>query len=86
MNDTRISFPCDYPIKVIGDAGGNFLDDVVSIVRRHDPTLGKDRVTCRNSKQGNYTAVSIQLIASSEQQLQALIKDLNALAAVRLLL
>ena len=49
----RIEFPCDYPIKVIGDAVPDFLEQVVAIVRTYDDSLTAERITERDSRKGN---------------------------------
>ncbi|MEJ2132720.1 MAG: DUF493 domain-containing protein, partial [Gammaproteobacteria bacterium] len=37
--EPRIEFPCDYPIKILGDNHSRFTDRVVELVRRHAPEL-----------------------------------------------
>ena len=85
-SNPRIVFPCDYPIKVIGDTSLNFLDEVVTILCKHDPAFTADKVRQRISSKGNYTSLSVAWIATGEGQLGALFQDLMALTSVRLVL
>ncbi len=82
--DIVIKFPCDYPVKVIGESSDHFLDDVFAIVRRHDPDIVQEKLTERPSRKGTYTAISIQLRATGESQLKALFEELKLCAAVRM--
>ena len=84
--DTTISFPCDYPIKVVGDVRPEFHDEVFRVVERHDPTMTTDRVTQRTSRKGNFISISFMLVARSETQLKELFEDLKQIEAVRLVL
>tara|TARA_B100000530_G_C15698542_1_gene384999 strand:+ start:168 stop:437 length:270 start_codon:yes stop_codon:yes gene_type:complete len=82
----KIEFPCDYPIKVIGEAVPDFLEQVVAIVRTYDDTLTADRLTERDSRKGNYRSITMQVHVVSEAQLQPMFLELKAVAAVRMVL
>ena len=82
----KIEFPCDYPIKVIGEAVPDFLEQVVAIVRTYDDTLTADRLTERDSRKGNYRSITMQVHVVSEAQLQPMFLELKAIAAVRMVL
>ncbi len=85
-DDTRISFPCDYPIKVVGDVRPNFHEEVFDVVVRHDPTITTERVSQRTSRKGNYISISFMLVARSEEQLEKLFVELKRIESVRLVL
>lgn len=82
----RISFPCDYPVKVVGEAHDTFEETVVAIAARHDPTITPARVSSRASRSGNYLSVTVTLTAASEEQIRALFTELQQLESVRLVL
>lgn len=86
MNDTRIEFPCDYPIKVIGDAVPGFREQVVDIVREYDATMAQDKIKDRPSRNGNYQSITLLFWATGEQQLKDLFDALKQLDAVRMVL
>ena len=84
-DEVTISFPCVYPIKVIG-AGDNFEDTVFEIGTRHDTELTRDKVSTRDSKNGNFQSVTLVLRATGKDQLEALFADLKACTGVRMVL
>ena len=82
----RIEFPCDYPIKVIGDASGASVSEIISVVRRHAPEVTPDEVSTRQSRKGNFQSVRITIVATGESQLRSLHEELIALPSVRMVL
>ena len=86
METPRIEFPCDYPIKVIGDVGDDSESRIIDIVRRHAPEITPDEISTRHSSNGNFQSVRLTIVATGEAQLQALHKELMALSGVRMVL
>ena len=82
----NISFPCDYPIKVVCDTRAGLHEDVYEIVLKHDPSLTTDKVSQRTSRKGNFISISFMLRAVGQEQLEALFDDLKKLEAVRMVL
>ncbi|MGE5224400.1 MAG: YbeD family protein [Omnitrophica WOR_2 bacterium] len=74
---TITQFPIDFPLKVIGRDEDNFEDFVLSIVKRHFPEISKNAVSSRKSKDGNYLAVTVNLLADRKEQLDALYLELS---------
>ncbi|MBI5649918.1 MAG: DUF493 domain-containing protein [Chloroflexi bacterium] len=73
-----LEFPARFPIKAIGKHTGDFELIVIEIVRRHAPDLRADAVTARVSNGGKYLAVTATILAQSQQQLDALYRELSA--------
>mgnify|MGYP002635213737 CR=1 FL=1 len=86
MTEPLITYPCDYPIKVLGDVRPEFYDDVFDVVITHDPEMTAERVSQRVSKKGNFVSISFMLRAVSEQQIADLFEDLKTVASVRMVL
>lgn len=86
MTETSIVFPCDYPIKVVGDVRLNFHEEVFNVVAKHDPTMTSDRVSQKTSRKGNYVSISFVMLATGESQLKSLFEDLKEIESVRLVL
>ena len=82
----KIEFPCDYPIKIIGVSATVFRETVVDIVRSHAPNLDENKIHERASRNGNYCAVNLSIVATGESQLRALHQDLMALPLVKMVL
>ena len=78
----RITFPCDYPIKVLGEQGEGFAELVIEIVRRHDPGLSEERISYRESARGRYLSVQLVITATGTEQLAALYAELKATGRV----
>ena len=74
--ESPLKFPCDFPIKAMGKSGCDLDMTVVGIVRRHAPDLAEGAVKTRDSKQGNYIAVTVVVRATSREQLDAIYQDL----------
>jgi len=86
MKRPKIEFPCDYPVKVMGDAHPAFADEVLEIMRRHDPTLAPEKVKERSSRHGNYRSVTVLFWATGEGQLKRVFEDLKTCESVRMVL
>lgn len=81
-----LSFPTDYPLKVLGRPDEGFRARVHAIVLRHVPGLDPDQVTERLSANGNFLSISYRVRADSRDQIEALIGELRACTGVLLLL
>ena len=73
-----LEFPCRFPIKAMGKAGEGFDSLVARLVRRHAPDLGEDAVTLRESRGGKWVSVTFVIEATSQQQIDAIYRDLSA--------
>jgi putative lipoic acid-binding regulatory protein len=82
----RIEFPCDYPIKIVGENHADFTATVVEMTQRHAPEVTLAQVRVRNSREGRYASVTITIRATGEAQLRRLHADLQTYSAVRLVL
>lgn len=81
-----ITYPCDYPIKVVGDVRPNFHEEVFDVVLRHDPSMTTERVSQKTSRKGNFVSISFMLVAHSQEQIEALFADLKEIESIRLVL
>jgi putative lipoic acid-binding regulatory protein len=72
-----IEYPCDFPIKVMGDARAGFAQTVVEIVQRHAPDFDASTLEMRASRERKYLSVTATVRASSREQLDALYSELS---------
>lgn len=87
MNDeSLIKFPCDFPIKIMGDNCAEFEAEIIRIVRQHVPALGEGAVRQRQSGRGNYLAITVTVRAESKSQLDALYRALSACELAKMVL
>ena len=82
----KIEFPCDYPIKVIGNSAPDFVEFVVSVVERHAPGVSDNKVTVKDSSGGRFASVNLTIRATGEPQLKALFEELKASGRVHMVL
>lgn len=85
-NETLIDFPCDFPIKIMGDNTVEFEAEILRIVRQHAPDLGEAAIKQRPSGKGNYLAITVTIRAHSKQQLDDLYRALTACDLARMVL
>lgn len=80
--DAPDTYPCDVPIKAMGLAEPGFDTLVVGIVRRHIADLDENAMTQRPSANGKYVSVTVNVLAQSRAQLEAIYRDLKATGRV----
>lgn len=73
-----LKFPCHFPIKVIGATTDEFEAKTIALVRKHIPDLYENSLKTRRSNKGNYTALTIEVYATSQALLDSIYRDLSA--------
>jgi putative lipoic acid-binding regulatory protein len=76
--DTLLEFPCDFPIKIMGQATDEFRSLALGIVTRHFGTLAPDRIEERASSNRRYLSLTCTVRAESKAQLDAVYRDLTS--------
>lgn len=82
----RIEFPCQYPIRVMGEAHDTFAEEVLAIVQRFAPEVGRDNLRLRDSSKGRFVSVHIVIRATGVEQLESLHTALLEYKAVKMVL
>jgi putative lipoic acid-binding regulatory protein len=75
-DESLLSFPCEFPIKVMGRKERDFAQSVSAIVRRHAPDFDPATIEMRPSRQGTYLSLTCVVQATSRGQLDALYREL----------
>jgi putative lipoic acid-binding regulatory protein len=78
-----LKFPCEFPLKIIGEQADDFPELVLTIVRRHVPDLDERGVSSRLSSGGKYCSVSCEFVAKSRAQVDDLYRELTAHPRIR---
>lgn len=78
MKETYLTFPCDFPIKIMGLATQEFEDVVREICQKHYPELTDASISFRKSADGKYLSLTVIIKASSKDQLDKLYIELTA--------
>lgn len=74
-----LEFPCDFPIKVVGRADASFQARICEIVCRHDGEFDPaERLQSRDSAAGKYQSLTVNLRATSKEQIDAVYQELQA--------
>ena len=77
-NESLLTFPCDFTIKVFGMASDEFETAVFSIIHKHAPNLSDRMIQSRQSEHGKYCALTITVHVDSKEQLDRIYQDLSA--------
>jgi len=77
-DETLLEFPCRFPVKVMGRARDGLESEIFALVREHAPDLAAEDVRSRKSGKGNYLAITLEINATSREQLDAIYLALNA--------
>jgi len=69
-------YPCDFPVKVLGQTRAGFAQAILEIVRRHAPEFDGSAMEMRSSKRGKYLSLTCIIRATSREQLDLLYREL----------
>ena len=84
--NSLMEFPCHFPIKVIGINSSNFTSDVTHIARKHFPALLDTDIQIQSSKNQNYLALTITVLAHTQKSLDALYLELTQHPDIKMVL
>ena len=82
----QIEFPCDYPIKVMGEAHAESHQHVLQVMERHAPGFDHSKITVRDSSKGKWQAITLVITATGKPQLEAIFADLKTSRRVKMVL
>ena len=81
-----ISYPCRFPIKVMGEHGDDFLTEMLAVVQRFDPDMPAESVEVRRSGGGRYVGLTLHVWVTSRQQLDDVYRALSGHPSVKVTL
>jgi uncharacterized protein len=84
--DSLLQFPCEFPIKIMGQRQDGFAQAVLEVVLRHAPDFDAAAMEMRPSAKGNYISFTCTIRAVSREQLDALYGELSAHPLVKVVL
>jgi hypothetical protein len=85
-DDSLITYPCDFPIKIMGVTQDGFAQAIVDVVLLHDPEFDADKMEMRPSSKGNYLSLTVTVRATSREQLDNLYRTLSSHPMVKVVL
>jgi putative lipoic acid-binding regulatory protein len=77
LSESLLTFPCQFPLKVMGRREDGFAQVVSEVVMRHAPDFNAGTIEMRTSKNGRYLSLTVTLNARSRAQLDALYSELS---------
>jgi uncharacterized protein len=77
MSDSLLEFPCTFPLKVMGRKDPGFQELVVSLVEPHVGSLDAVSIRIRESRDGNFIAVTLTVRVESQAQLDDIYSALS---------
>lgn len=85
-DESPITYPCDFPIKIMGVTQDAFAQTMVDLVRLHDPAFDAGKMEMRPSTKGNYLSLTVTVRATSREQLDNLYRALSSHPMVKVVL
>lgn len=85
-DETLLEFPCDFPIKIMGESRDGFAQAILEVVCRHAPDFDGATMEMRASKGGRYLSLTCTVRATSKAQLDALYRELTGHPWVKIVL
>ena len=84
--DSLIEYPCDFPIKVFGEAKQGFAQAIATVVLVHAPDFDAATIEMRSSSNARYLSLTCTIRATSREQLDNLYRDLTSHPMVKMVL
>ncbi len=84
--ESPLTFPCQFPIKVMGLNTDTFESEIYMIANRHVDNLGEAAIKSRPSSSAKYLSVTVTFTATSREQLDNLYRAFNKHPDVKMVL
>ena len=84
--ESLITYPCLFPIKVMGKRVDGLVHAITIIAKEFDPAFDATTIELRESKGGNYLGVTIHITATSRAQLDEVYRTLSTHPMVKVVL
>lgn len=78
ITETLIEFPCDFPIKVMGETHVDFSTQMIQTIQKVLPSFDAARVEMRGSTGGKYISLTCTVYVTSKPQLDDIYRALTA--------
>ena len=73
-----LEFPCDFPIKMMGHDRPAFHESALAIIETHAGPVNRDEVRHAPSRNGRFVSLTVTIRATSQDQLDAIYRELSA--------
>ena len=76
--ESLLTFPCDFPIKIMGKDEEILHITISEIISRHAPDTKTENIKRRLSKKKRYVSVTVTINAVNREQLDTIYRELTA--------
>lgn len=84
--ETLLTFPTDFPIKIMGEKHDDFVKTIIAIIRTHISDFDASAIELRASSGGKYISLTCTVHATSKAQLDDIYRALTAHPMVKVAL
>ena len=84
--ETLIEFPCDFPIKVMGETHADFTSEIIKTIQQVAPDFDTSKIEMRGSSGGKYISLTCTVFVTSKSQLDNIYRALTSHAMVKVAL
>ncbi len=84
--ESLIEYPCDFPLKVFGEARQGFAQAVAEAVQCHAPDFDAATIEMRASSSAKYLSLTCTVRVTTREQLDDLYRTLTAHPMVKMVL
>ena len=75
--ESIMEFPCDFPIKIMGEDNPEFRQTVRALVEKHTGPLSDSAIQAALSRTERFVSLTITVTAQSREQLDSIYQDLT---------
>lgn len=86
QKETLLEFPCEFPLKVMGEMQEDFAGEIMRAIQLHAPEFDATRMEMRASSGGKYISLTCTVTATSKQQLDDIYRMLTSHPMVKVVL
>lgn len=83
---TLLEFPCDFPLKIMGNKHPDMSSTIAAVVLTHAPDFDAATIEVRESSKGTYLSLTCTVRATSQTQLDDLYRALTSHPMVKVVL
>jgi len=84
--ETLIEFPCDFPIKVMGETQADFTAEIIKTIRSKLTDFDENDIEIRGSSGGKYISLTCTVHVTSKPQLDDIYLALTSHPMVKVVL
>jgi uncharacterized protein len=86
ITETLIEFPCDFPIKVMGETHADFSAEIIKTIQGQLPSFDAANIEMRGSTGGKYISLTCTVHVTSKPQLDDIYRALTSHSMVKFVL